>query len=195
MGSWWSGLIPDAEDIIGGVGSALGGASQAQASNRGSKLAAQMALAQMMMLRDSTYWDQLMDKEKFGFSSQLQREQEGRAGREDAWRKLQSAQRVLSPEARPMLSPYSRPARQATAPERQGAEALSAEVMARLQGGNPIALPNLPTPEKTPVNIDEGLMDAGLSEQTMGWLAPILTAAGSRRRQQSQYPPGTIIYT
>ena len=70
--------------------------------------------------------------------------------------------------------PYSVAPRQATETERGGAEALTREVMARLQGGNPIAAPT-----ERPMTVDPRLLKAGRAEKTLGWLAPALSLAGS----------------
>jgi hypothetical protein len=70
--------------------------------------------------------------------------------RSSAWESLLSAQRTLNPGARPQLAgKYAVAPRTATGIERQGADALTPEVMARLQGGNPIAVPT-----RRAVNLD-----------------------------------------
>lgn len=148
--------------ILGATGAGIGAASQASASNRGEQFGGQAILEQLMQQRDR---DQ--------FSQGLQREQEGRASGTDAWRKLMASQRTLSPGARPQLSPYSVAPRQATDMERQGASAMSEEVMKRLQGGN-----QMPVSAPRPMQIDPGLLKAGGMEKAGGWLSPILSFLG-----------------
>lgn len=170
--------------ILGGAGAAAGAFSQGLANNRGGQFAGQMDLERLLMERDDQFFDQ-----------QLAREQEGRAGATDAWRKLLAAQRVLSPGARPSLSPYSVAPRQATDMERQGANALTAEVMARLEGGNPIA-----PVERRPMNVDPNLLKSGALEKILGTASPFLSflgRAGQRPQVESQRPtppPARSVY-
>lgn|SRR5574341_1864314 len=156
--------------VLGAAGAGLGAISQGKAQNRDAQYAGQMDLEQLLMQRDRDYWNQL-----------LSREQEGRAGQSDAWRKLMSAQRVMSPGARPQLSPYSVAPRQATDMEREGANALSQEVLARLMGGNPI-----PMPERRAHAIDPRLLKAGGMERVSGYLSPILSYLGQPRQPVSE---------
>jgi hypothetical protein len=159
--------------ILGAGGAGLGAASQASATNRGEQFSGQALLEQLLQQRDSQFQNQT-----------IAREQEGRASGTDAWRKLLASQRTLSPSTRPSLSPYSVGQRQATDTERQGASAMSAEVMARLQGGNPMA----PVTQR-PLAMDPSLLNAGGFEKTAGWLSPILAFLGQQKSQQQ--PPGT----
>lgn len=151
--------------ILGGAGAALGAASQGMASNRGSQFDGQLALQRL-----------LMDRDQQGQDLAIARQQEGRAGTSDAWRKLLSAQHTLSPGARPSLSPYSMAPRQATEAERSGADALTQEVMARLQGGNPI-----PEVKQSPLQVDPKLLKGSKTESILGWLSPALTAFGPKK--------------
>ena len=151
------------------AGAGLGAISQSEASNRGTKLGAQMDLERLLMGRDLGYQDMRMS-----------REQEGRASGADAWRRLLAAQHTISPGARPQLSPYSIAPRQATGAERQGADAMTQEVMARLLGGNPI-----PQVQERPMQIDTDLMNPGWLERLTGYAAPALSAYG-RLRQPSR---------
>lgn len=143
---------------IGAAGAGLGAASQGSANNRGEKLAGQMDLERLLMDRDAQFQSQ-----------SIAREQEGRAGGNDAWRRLIAAQRTLSPGAKPQLSPYSIAPRQATGAEMQGADAMSNEVMARLLGGNP-----MPQVQQRQMNVDPGLMDPSGFEKFSGLASPIL---------------------
>lgn len=167
-------VINKASPILGAAGAGIGAASQASAQNRGEQFAGQQDLAQLIMQREMGKAQLEGQADRDVFDQSIRREQEGRDGRADAWRKLQSAQRTLSPGARPQLSPYSVAPRQATDTERQGAEALSAEVMARLQGGNPIAAPTRRDVNISAPNVDPGLLKAGGMEKAGGILAPIL---------------------
>jgi hypothetical protein len=157
-------------DILGGAGAAFGGNSAQAANNRGAKFTGQLGLEQLLMDRDGQLFDQT-----------LEREREGRIGRTDAWRGLLSAQRTLSPGARPQLSPYSVAPRQATGMEMDGANALSQELMQRLQGGNPIAMPT-----QRPMNIDPNLLNAGKMEKAGNWLSPIFNYLGNANRQKPE---------
>lgn len=155
-------LIPGVGPILGAAGAGLGAISQGQANNRGEKLAGQMDLERLLMDRDESL-----------FGRQLAREQEGRAGSSDAWRKLLSAQRLMNPGSRPQLSPYSVAPRQSSTEELSGADALTREVLARLQGGNPI-----PQVTERPMNVDPSLMDPGVFERIAGYASPALSYLG-----------------
>lgn len=152
---------------VGGVLSAI---SDTKAKNRGEKFGGQMDLERLLMDREQGYQDM-----------RISREQEGRAGSSDAWRKLLAAQHTLSPGARPQLAgPYSIAPRQATEAETTGADALTREVMTRLQGGNPI-----PGVTERPLEVDRRLMDPSKGESILGWLGAILGGVG-RAADQSQ---------
>jgi hypothetical protein len=156
----WLGVTP--KDAIGAIGKGVGAYSEGQAENRDATLSAQLLLEKLLTERDNTYNSQLVT-----------REQEGRAAQSDAWKKLLSAQHFQQPSARPSLSPYSKPA--AVHETAGGADLLAQEAMARLSGGNP-----LPMPEKRDIALDPALLKAGLTEKTLGWLAPFLTALGPK---------------
>lgn len=152
---------------IDAIGAGLGAFSQGQAQNRGAKFQGQMDLEQLLMARDQQ-----------GFNNAIAREQEGRAGSSDALRKLFATGHLLNPGARPQLSPYSVAPRQASDAERTGASALQAEVLARLQGGNPIA-----QFQQRPLSVDPKLLNAGVLERIFGAAAPVLTALGAPRKE------------
>lgn len=139
--------------ILGAGSAALGAISQGKANNRGAEFAGQLDLERL-----------LMDRDQQTFNNQITREQEGRASGNDAWRRLMAAQRVLSPGAKPQLSPYSIAPRMATGAERQGADAMTQEVMARLMGGNPI-----PEVQARPMNVDPKLLKPGFWESLAGY--------------------------
>lgn len=164
----------DYDRLAGMLGQGLGTFSQGQAQNRDAEFSGRLDLERLLMDRDRDYTTQ-----------QVVREQEGRAGGQDAWRRLLSAQRVLNPAQRPNVTPYAAPQRQFTDAERQGAEAMTQEVMARLQGGNPIA----PITQR-PSTVDPGLLKPSGAERAMGWLAPFLTAAGAAGRRTQPVPVG-----
>ncbi len=148
--------------VLGAGGAAAGAIADSKANNRGAQYSGQLDLEKLLMARDQQFQNQ-----------QIQREQEGRAGTTDAYRKLLSAQHIGTPSAQPHLSPYSVAPRQATAPELQGADALTQQVLARLQGGNPI-----PEVAQRPLAVDPKLLQAGGGEQTAGWLSAILSGLG-----------------
>lgn len=152
-------------DAIGaaaeGVGGALSAAGAAKAKNRGTELEAQTDLEKLLMQRDQQYQGMAIN-----------REQEGRAGTQDAWRKLQGAQHLLSPGAQPQLSPYSVAPRVAGEAERGGADAMTQQMLLRLQGGNPIAAvaPRTVMDNEAAFRVNPGLMKAGKGESALGWL-------------------------
>lgn len=150
----WKGL----SEIAGG---ALGANSQASANNRGAQLAAGMDLERLLLDRDDTY-----------FNQRIRREQEGRAGSSDAWRKLVSTDYAMNRPAQPNITPYAAPQR-SLAGLQPGAQALQAEAMQRLKGGNPIA----PVTER-PLAVDPNLMKPGALESITGYVSPWLTLIG-----------------
>lgn len=154
-------------DALGSIGAATGAASQAQASNRGTQFGGQLDLMKLLMDRDQQYQDM-----------QIAREKEGRAGSGDAFRQLMAAQRVLSPRQGPSISGYTRA--QPTDAARQGADALTREVMARLEGGNPLAqVTNRPvTNNDAGFRVDPNLLKAGKMESLLGLLSPALSFLG-----------------
>lgn len=148
-------LIPT---IAGAAGAGLGAIAQGKAQNRGAEFEGQLGLEQLLMQRDRDF-----------FNQQIAREQEGRAGSSDAFRKLLASQRVKSPGPRPQLSKYSIAPRQATEAELTGADALTQEVLKRLQGGNPITPPTM-----RPMSVDPKLLKPGLFERIAGYASPAL---------------------
>jgi hypothetical protein len=150
---------------IDAIGAGLGAASQGMASNRGAQFQGQLDLERLLMQRDQN-----------AFQNQITREQEGRAGQSDAFRKMFAAQRVSSPAARPNVTPYAAAPRMATGAELSGADALTQQVLARLQGGNPISMP-----AQRPMNVDPRLLKAGKLESIFGLLSPALGAYSAIR--------------
>lgn len=167
---------------IGAAGSAIGAMSQGGAQNRDAQFSGQMDLAQMLSLRDEELQRLRAQADNDYTSNQVAREQEGRVGRSDAWHKLLSAQHTLNPGAAPQLAgKYNIAPRQASDAERSGADALTSEVMARLQGGNPIAEVQKRDPkfDYDPMStIDPRLMKPGTGEKLGGILSPILSGIG-----------------
>lgn len=159
---------------LGAGGAALGAIGQSKAQNRDAQYSGQLDLERLLMARDQQQ-----------FNNTLAREQDGRESGSDAWRKLLAAQRTISPGPRPQLSPYSVAPRQATGAEMDGANAMTAEVMARVQGGNP-----LPMPAQRPMSVDPRLLKPGGMEQAAGWLSPILSFMGQMPARREQ--PRTI---
>lgn len=159
-GGWLSQL--GSRNVLGAASRGLGAYSEAAANNRGAEFGGQALMEQAITNRDREFHTALIN-----------REQEGRDSGNDAWRRLMAAERTLSPGPRPQLSPYSVAPRQVTEAERTGAEAMRAEVMARLQGGNP-----LPQIQQRPLAMDPSLLKPGTAEKVSGWLSPILSGAG-----------------
>ena len=151
---------------IDAIGAGLGAAAQGMANNRGAKFQGQLDLERL-----------LMQREQNAFNNQVTREQEGRAGQADAFRKLMAAQRVASPAARPNVTPYAAPRRMATDAELSGADALTQQVLARLQGGNPITLP-----AERQMQVDPKLLNAGVLERIFGIAGAGATVYGAASR-------------
>lgn len=150
------------------IGAGLGAIASTKAHNRGEKLGSQMDLEQLLMQREGNYQDM-----------RIGREQEGRAGGLDAFKRLMMAQHVTNPGAKPQLSPYSVAPRQASDGELMGADAMAQEVMQRLRGGNPI-----PQVNERPLEVDRKLMDPGMLEKIFGYAAPFLGAVGTAAQKQ-----------
>lgn len=174
---------------LGAAGAGLGAMSQGMATNRGAKLNSQMDLARLLMERDQNYFSNQMDTAKTGFDQSIRTAEEGRTSASDAFRKLLASQRVLSPGARPQLAgQYSVAPRQATDMDRQGASALSNEVMARLMGGNPVRPSTLPTAQQTDLQVDRSLMNPGRMERIFGYASPALSFLGKMPGRSSVGP-------
>jgi hypothetical protein len=158
-------------------GAALGSAANASANNRGEKLSAQQDIANLLLQRDRQYQDM-----------QIAREQEGRAGASDAYKKLLSTSHLLNPGPQSQLAgKYSIAPRQAGPEEMQGAEALRAEVMKRLTGGN-----QMPQVQPTDLGIDRNLMNPGVMEKIGGYAAPaldVLSRLNFGKKQAASAPP------
>lgn len=164
LGSLKNVLPSSGKDILGAAGTGLAGAGAANANNRGSEFYGQYLMEMAQQQADKQHQADL-----------IAREQEGRTGAEDAWRKLQSAGHLLQPAPMPNVSPYSAPQRTPTGAETTGANALSAEVLKRLQTGNPI-----PMPVQHPLTMDPSLLKPGALEKTSSWLSPVLALLGKR---------------
>lgn len=180
--------------VIDGVGAALGAGSQASATNRGQQFSGQMELARLLQDRDYRMGTLNAQADNDFFDQTVRREEENRAGRGDAWKKLLSAQRVTNPGARPQLSPYSVAPRQATHAETTAATALSEETRNRLLNGNP--MPEVTRRTVTMgdplATVDPNLLRAGRGEQVSGWLAALLSgyANSGRDREDARPAPG-----
>jgi len=178
--------------ILGAGGAAAGSMANASAGNRGAEFGGQLDLAQLLTQRDAELQRLRAQADNDYTANQIARERSGMDTRNDAWRKLLAAQHTASPGPSPQLAgQYNIAPRQHTDAERSGADAMTAEVMARLQGGNPIAAIERRTPafdydpSKT---IDPRLLKPGTGERIGGILAPILTGVGGIAAA-SQRPP------
>ena len=177
-------LIPG----VSGVGKALQAKSQAAASNRGTKFEGQLDFARLMAERDAENARLKAQADNDFVTNTIAREKEGRDGRSSAWKGLLSAQALLNPAAMPNVSPYAAPQRQVTAAERQGGDALTAEVMARLTGGNPMEAIRRRDPglEYDPTQqVDLGLLNPSKGETRSGWLGALF-GGGADAYLQSQ---------
>jgi len=174
-------------DALGGAGKALQASSQASASNRGTKFEGQLDYARLLAERDAENARLKAQADNDFVDNTIKREVEGRAGRQDAWRKLLSAQNLMNPAEMPNVSPYAAAQRKPTDMERQGADALSAEVLARLQGGNPMEDIRRRDPglEFDPTAlVDPRLLDASKGEKRKGWLGALLGGASDAYSQR-----------
>lgn len=187
------GISGSLADILGAGGAAAGSMANAAASNRDAQYSGQMDLAQILAQRDIELQRLRAQSDNDFTSNQIARETSGAATRGDAWRKLLSAQHTANPSALPMVSKYQAPQRMPSDAEKQGADALSSEVLARLQGGNPIA----PVEKRTPgfdydpmSTIDPRLLKPGTGEKIGGILAPILTGVSGVGRGTGGFAGG-----
>lgn len=176
-------------DIIGGVGSALGGAAKASASNRGTTID---AMIEQQRLRDGEMngantanhnRDQLLtDQQKQMADELIARSQEGRASGNDAYKNMLHADYTANRTANykpamvngKTLADYGFGPKASSADAIAGANAFKGEAMNRLQNGNPIPEPAaMPTPTAvqtapTPFTIDPKLMQSGMFEKIAG---------------------------
>lgn len=167
------------EPIFQAAGAGLNAGSNAAAANRGTKLAGQFDLGTLLANRDQAGITNNLNADNSYTSNQIAREASGVSTRDDAWRKLQSAQHALSPSVMPKVSPYAVAKAPPTEATQQGANALTQEVMARLTGGNAVApVQRTDTAFKyDPMStIDPRLLDAGKGEKISGILGSILSA-------------------
>lgn len=176
-------------DLLGAGGAGIAGASASAANNRGNQFEGQIGLAKLLADRDQAQQQLNLNADNSFTSNAIARQKSGDDSAQNAWRKLLSAQHTLSPGMAPQnAGPYNMAQRMPTDAERTGAEALSGEVMGRLQGGNPIA-----PVERTNVNlgydplstIEPNLLKAGTGEKLGGWLAPILTYLGQQKNKEA----------
>lgn len=155
------------------AGPALSNRAQASAENRGTTLDAQALMTQLQQMADAQY-----------NRDSLAREQEGRIGRDDAWKKLQNAQYVQTgtqnyTAPKVSIAGASMPSfgfgpRAATDVERQGAMAMEAEVMKRLLEGNP-----LPQVTRREPEMDMRLTKPTGAERLQDWLGMGLNGLGA----------------
>jgi hypothetical protein len=197
--------------LLGAGGAGAGAGSQGMASNRGTKFGGQIDLEKLLLERDQNNFLNQSKSQNDAFANQstsqndflknqISAAQEGRDSGGDAWRRLMSAQHVLSPTPNPNLAgPYTPQSRQRTDAERTGAQGMSAEVLQRLLGGNPISAPNAVTaptavqaPNRQITNNDSGfrvdpkLLDPGLLEKILGIASPLLSGVGGLMASRGQ---------
>lgn len=163
-------------DVWRGAGAMLGAGSQAGADNRGAQLEASAMQERLRQDAERQFYEQL-----------LAREQEGRAGATDAMRKVQQTEYIAGNRPRvaaPNVSPYHTGGSVSGVPtgaERQGAMALQGEAMKRLEGGNPI-----PMPQQRSFAFDPKMLKPGMFERLAGIIGPGLvagsTAFGDRKQ-------------
>lgn len=165
-------------DIFDGAGRALGKGSQAAADNRSAGVESAALAEQLNQSRQRSFLEQM-----------LAREQEGRAGSTDAWKKLQQAEYMTQagPYTAPTVTSQGKPTqlasfgfgpKAATGNELAGADALKTEALKRLQGGNP--MPEVKDPGQ--FQFDPNLMKPGMFERLAGLAGPVLSGLGGLRK-------------
>jgi hypothetical protein len=156
-------------------GAALGGASQASASNRGAQIEAAIEQERLRQQQEKNYREAL-----------VQREQEGRASATDAFRKLQQTSYLMNradytptsvtSQGKPLrLASFGFGPKSATESEITGADALRTEVLKRLTQGN--AIPEVQAP--SPFTIDPKLLKGSIWEKLAGIAGPALSLYGA----------------
>lgn len=166
-------LIPS---LIGAGAAGLAGAASSSANNRGEKFGGQNELQQLLMARDQQ-----------AFNNSISREQEGRAQSSDALKKLLSTSHTLNPGGYTHLSPYSVAPRQASDAEMTGAQALQAEALKRIQGGNSIQ-----PFQQSPLVVDPNLLNASGFEKFAGIAAPAMGVWSALAQQKPPLPSTRI---
>jgi hypothetical protein len=183
-----SGFLGDNwRDLLGMAGPVLGAHSASQGNQRQAELAIALAEEDINQRRRTELWNQL-----------LQREQEGRAGRSDAWKQLQTSEYVAGGgrpyKAADWMTTYGFGPTAPSANTQAGARTLSDRSQQYLKEGPTSLTPTAPT---DPYRIDPSLARPGAWEQITGLVGTGLTGFGQwqqlerqRRQQQQQPPPG-----
>lgn len=163
-GGFLSTLASHAPDILKGAGAVLGAGSQSAADNRGANVEAAALTEQLNQNRQRNFFDEV-----------ISREQEGRAGATDAFKKAQQTEYVLNntKDYAPSngLPSYGFGPHAATDTEKSAASHLRNEVMQRLANGNPVPQPTDPGQ----FQFDPKLLKPGFFEKLSGYAAPALT--------------------
>jgi len=157
-------LIPT---IIGAAGSALGGVADASAANRGQKIDVGFTEEQLNQQRKRDYINQLMA-----------REDDRRAGGNDAWKAAQQAQYVENAKGytpRAGLKSYGFGPKAATEPEVKVAQDRFLEANRRLSNQDSLT-PGVEAPSA--YRVDPRLMEQSGFEKFANVAAPLLTGLG-----------------
>jgi hypothetical protein len=164
-------LKGNASDIIGTVGSVLSKGAQDKANNRGTELEVTMDANKLNQTAYRDWYNQMLD-----------REQEGRTGRNDSWKALQQGEYVAGwKPSTTSFSPYTRAITPPSDAVREAGAARAADARTRLTGYT------MPTPERQSYNLDPKLMKPGVWENILGYGGLAGTAIGSRMPMSS--PP------
>lgn len=178
--------------IAGMAGAGLGAAAQSNAANRGTNIDVGFGEEQMNQGRERLRLDASrlsQDQLNDYYDNSIARETEGRTGRNDAMRGVQQAEYLKN------RSGYAAPSgtsaigfgpKASTDAEKQAAELMRMEVMKRLEGGNPLEAPTMPTPVQPGMpgqyQVDPKLRKPGMFEKIAGVAAPVLAAGSAWRR-------------
>jgi hypothetical protein len=155
-------------DALSAAGSALGGAAEASAANRGSQLEAAALAEQLNQARQAQYVDQ-----------QLARSAEGRASGTNAWKKMQQAEYLANATGYMPAAgtpSYGFGPKAATATERDAATKFSGEAMTRINAGDSL-LPQVVNPGR--FQFDPKLLKASGFEKFANIASPVLTGIGA----------------
>ena len=157
-------------DMFGSGAEAFGASADASAANRGTRMEAAYDAELLNQAARRDYND-----------SVIKREQEGRIGRDSAWKAALAANHVANrgdfqaPDYLAGMTNYSFTPKAATEGEQAAAGGLRDEAMARLRGGNPIA----PIEKRPDFQFDPKDMTPSTMEKVSPWLGGGLKFLGS----------------
>ena len=172
-GGIWDALKNNVGTIFGAGGRMMGSAAEASANNRGVKLDASM---EANKLNQQAYRD--------WYGQMLEREQEGRTGRNDSWKALQQGSYVADwKKPTQSFSPYTRELVGPSDMVREGGAARAADARTRLTGYT------MPTPERQSYTLDPKLLEGDMWEKIMGYAGAGTELAGSIMNRRAPTAP------